>query len=183
MKKIFLSTITILVLSICNANAQKQGDVYFGGTIGVGTSTMSVSKVNTSNFQATITPEVGFFIADKLRLSINLSYGLVSEDGDITHALTAGPTLAYYLPICENLYYTPHFEIGFSYANYGGYEFAGFGVGISALGLEFRPTQHFGFSADLLSFNYIRLLDNKYTINNFNFGLAINPTIGFKYYF
>ena len=57
---------------------------------------------------------------------------------------------------------------------------AGVGVGLQLFSMEFRPTKHFGFTANLASLNFVALASAGSALT---FNLGVNPTVGFKYYF
>ena len=145
-----------LLLGCSVASAQSKGDIYFGGMAGV------AIQAGDGGVGAgfTIQPEFGGFVADRCRLGVSIGYAI---SGGI-HSLTACPNFAYYIRLCENVYYTPGIE----------------GVGLSMFSLEFRPTKRFGFTANLASLNFVALASAGSTLN---FDLALNPTFGLKYYF
>jgi hypothetical protein len=58
--------------------------------------------------------------------------------------------------------------------------YPGLGVGLHLFSMEFRPTKHFGFTANLASVNFVALTSAGSSIN---FDLGLNPTVGIKYYF
>ena len=61
----------------------------------------------------------------------------------------------------------------------GGATAAGIGVGLQLFTMEFRPTKHFGLTANLVSLNFVALEGSA----AFNFDLGANPTVGVRYYF
>lgn len=183
MKKLFLS-ILFIVFATYNVSAQKKGDFYLGGILGVVTDSAFISGGNgsTTVTQFDIIPEIGYFVADRFMVGLGLGYGITA--GDYTnHSLVIAPEISYFAPLCKNLYYTPAFEFGFVYANSDGYGLPGLGIGLTLVGLEFRPTEHFGFSASLVSLNYTMLSRHGVTLNSIDFNFCTNPYIGFKYYF
>jgi hypothetical protein len=56
----------------------------------------------------------------------------------------------------------------------------GLGVGLHLFSMEFRPTKHFGFTANLASLNFVALANAGTALN---IDLGLNPTFGVKYYF
>ena len=109
-----------------------------------------------------------------------------------------GPSIAYYLNIAGDLYYTP--EFGF-YGYFGQNKadkspstvqkngVGGFGMNFAIGQFEFRPTAHLGLSVNLLAFDYAYLKmkgddsDNYSTTSSVQFSLGIHPSVGFRYYF
>ncbi|MBQ9137386.1 MAG: hypothetical protein IJX65_01970 [Alistipes sp.] len=172
MKRFFIVAAALL-LSCGVASAQKKGDMFFGGTTGI---TIQATSANNGEVAAgfAIQPEFGVFVANNCKLGVSVGYAL---SGGI-HSLTACPNFAYYLRLCDGLYYTPGIEAGFVMAAASGNYAAGVGIGLQLFTLEFRPTKHFGLSAGLASLNFVAM-----NTAAFNFNLGVNPTVGVKYYF
>ena len=168
--KRFLLTLAAVILTCSAVSAQQKGDKYFGGMAGI-----AIQAGNGVGAGLVLQPEFGGFVADKCRLGVSVGYAL---SGGI-HTLTVCPNFAYYVRLCDGMYYTPGIEAGFVMAISGG-AYPGFGVGLNLFALEFRPTKHFGFTASLASLNLIALKSAGSTLN---FNLGVNPTIGLKYYF
>lgn len=194
MKKLFFCALAAIV-SLQVASAQKRGEMYVGGSLGVTTASASIDGVSASATTFGFAPEFGYFVADRLRLSGSIAYNLTSS-GDTSHALTIGPSVAYYVRLCDRFYYTPEAGIGFAYASaYGavgsvavgsvanGY---GFATGLKFGAFEFRPASHCGISFSLLSlqYTYLSCSSGGYSEsgNNVQFDFGVSPTIGFKYY-
>ena len=188
MKKI-LVTLICAFATLGVASAQQKGEIYVGGDFGVGVNNTSMAikdfgKLGSStNVDFTIQPKVGFFVADNLMLGFGLGYSLDSVEDTTNHAFTIGPSLSYYIPLCEKLYYTPTLDLAFCYAATDDNGVPGFGIGVTLFGMEYRPSKKIGISGNLLSFNYTLLAKNGTRINTVDFGLTINPTIGVKFYF
>lgn len=171
MKRFFIA-VAALLFGCSTLSAQQKGDMYFGGMTGV------VVQATTSGGGSvgagfTIQPKFGVFVADKCKLGVSVGYAI---SGGV-HTFTAAPNFAYYVRLCDGLYYTPGIEAGFVMAASGGVA-AGVGVGLQMFSLEFRPTKHFGFTANLASLNFVAL-----STAAFSFDLGANPTVGIKYYF
>ena len=179
MKKILCLAIAFVALSFSTANAQNRGDMYVGGILGVGVSSNIIEGESVTAASFTIAPEFGYFVTNRLKVGAAISYGI----SDSVHALTIGPNLSYYARLCDNLYYTPGVELCFAYGAYEGLSMPGFALGIHMLSVEFRPTKHLGFTANMMSLNYVLLSKHSVNSNSVNFNLGINPTIGIKYYF
>ena len=59
--------------------------------------------------------------------------------------------------------HTPGLELGFALAAMDGLSLPGFAMALHLFTLEFRPTEHFGFSANLLSLDFAALSKNGIT--------------------
>ena len=182
MRKIFVCTLVLVAASVQLLSAQNKGDKYFGGIVGVNVSATSVEGVSTTSASVGANMEFGFFAADRFKIGINAAYE-VNVTGDPVHALTVGPEFSYYVRLCDKFYYVPSFEVAFAYSRSYSENMFGFGVGLSLLGFEFRPTQHFGISVDMLSFNYVYLTYKSLSAHNITGSLGFSPTVGLKYYF
>ena len=153
-----------------------------------------------------IAPQFGYFIIDNLELHLGLGYSFTKEPDDDksstnTSLFVINPGVNYYLPIVENkFFYTPGLDlgIGFGAQNYIDdtskeklYGVTNFYVSLSLLSFEYRPVQNFGisFRAGDLTYSlmsYKQTSGNetvKMAVNNFNFGINLGASIGFRYYF
>ncbi len=172
-----------MTASMTTLYAQNKGDVFVGGIAGVGTSTNFINGESSStitNVNAAI--ELGYFVADKLKIGAEIGYALSAGDTDV-HALMIGPNMTYYAKLAEKLYYTPSIFVGFALGIADGISMPGIGVGLNLFGLEFRPTRRFGFTASLASINYVALFEEEITSSTLGINIGINPSVGFKYYF
>ena len=169
MKRFFIVAVAIL-LGCSVVSAQQKGDKYFGGMTGI-----AIQAGDGVGAGFIIQPEFGGFVADKCKLGISAGYAI---SGGI-HTFTLTPNFSYYVRLCDNVYYTPGIEAGFAMAAAGGAVAAGVGVGLQLFSMEFRPTKHFGFTANLVSLNFVGM-EGAAAIN---FDLGVNPTVGLKYYF
>ena len=131
-----------------------------------------------------ITPQFGYFIIDNLELHLGLGYSFTKEPDDDK----------------SSTFYTPGLDlgIGFGAQNYIDdtskeklYGVTNFYVSLSLLSFEYRPVQNFGisFRAGDLTYSlmsYKQTSGNetvKMAVNNFNFGINLGASIGFRYYF
>lgn len=170
MKRFLIAAVTI-ILGCTAVSAQNKGDMYIGGTAGIAIQA-SGGGVGAG---LVVQPEFSGFVADRCRLGVSVGYGL--SEG--THSITLCPNFAYYVRLSDGLYYTPGIEAGFVMAILRG-AYPGVGVALNMFSLEFRPTKHFGFSANLISLNFMAL---KSAGSALNFDMGVNPTFGVKYYF
>lgn len=211
MKRIAIVCALLCILGVTALNAQNQGDMYISGSIGMAGNSTKVTAENTTvkspgGFQMSITPQFGYFIIDNLELHLGLGYSFTKEPDDDksstnTSLFVINPGVNYYLPIVENkFFYTPGLDlgIGFGAQNYIDdtskeklYGVTNFYVSLSLLSFEYRPVQNFGisFRAGDLTYSlmsYKQTLGNetvKTAVNNFNFGINLGASIGFRYYF
>lgn len=151
--------------------------------------------------------EFGWFFADNWKLGVNIQYALDSNPYEKnngkwlrqnTNLVFAGPQLAYYLKISDGFYYTPQI------AAYGLLGTAkteaqriseikdvfGYGFELAPGAFEFRPTSHFAFSVSFLSLGYTHTkmkangqYDHDIKTDTITYDLAIQPSIGLRYYF
>ena len=169
MKRFFIVVVAIL-LGCSVVSAQQKGDKYFGGMTGI-----AIQAGDGVGAGFIIQPEFGGFVADKCKLGISAGYAI---SGGI-HTFTLTPNFSYYVRLCDNVYYTPGIEAGFAMAAARGAVAAGVGVGLQLFSMEFRPTKHFGFTANLVSLNFVGMEGSA----AINFDLGVNPTVGIRYYF
>jgi hypothetical protein len=183
MKKLLLSIVALC--SVATLSAQVKGDKFIGGSLGISTTSLISSGESITGIGFNIAPEFGYFVADKLKVGAEISYGIE----DSIHSIQILPNLAYYVRLCEGLYYTPELALGFVTSISDGIAMPGFGVGLSIGSFEFRPVKNFGMSVNLLSFSYMYMSykDNytnlRYGVSGVNFSLGVSPSIGLKYYF
>lgn len=182
MKKL-LFPVLALMLCIPTLSAQSKGDKYVGGIIGITTTSISIDGSSASQTTFGFAPKFGYFASDKLRIGGSIGYQLISANGETTHGLTAGPSLAYYVRLCDRFYYTPQLAVGFAFASTDGTSGYGFDAGLSLGAFEIRPSSHIGLSIGLLTLDYSYLSYSGTGVNGVSFQLGISPTVGFKYYF
>lgn len=178
MKKLLVILVAIVACST-SALAQEKGDMYVGGYTGVAIQSVGVEGESVAEAAFAIQPEFGYFVADRLKVGASIGYGVSSG----THSFTIAPNVAYYVRMCDGLYYTPGLELGFAMAAMDELSLPGFAMALHLFTLEFRPTEHFGFSANLLSLDFAALSKNGITASTVDFTLGVSPTVGFKYYF
>lgn len=182
MKKILFCIVAIAALSISSASAQQKGDMSVNANLGLGISAVAVDGSSATAVEFGIGAEFGYFVADKLKIGVGFAYDVVGGD-DATHAFGIGPSLSYYVTVCKNLYYAPKLDLAFCIGANDGESIPGFGLGLALANFEFRPTEHIGLSASLLSLDYVLLSKYGVNINNVDFSLSLSPKLGFAYYF
>lgn len=151
--------------------------------------------------------EFGWFFADNWKLGVNIQYALDSNPYEKnngkwlrqnTNLVFAGPQLAYYLRICDGFFYTPQIA-AFGLLGTTKTEAQrsteikdvfGYGFELAPGAFEFRPTSHFAFSVSFLSLGYTHTkmkangqYDHDIKTDTITYDLAIQPSIGLRYYF
>ena len=176
MKKFLVLCICMLMTCSLAVNAQKQGEAYVGGNLTFGVSGVKVSGIGsetTAHFG--LAPEIGYFVADKFKVGLGISYGYASQ----THTMTFMPNISYYVPIVKNLYYVPGLAVGGGFLA-DNFDSEGlFSMSLNLASLEYRPTPKFAFGVGLVNFDYIWVRE----VNNFGFGFLTSPTFKFKFFF
>ena len=137
-----------------------------------------------------IAPQFGYFIIDNLELHLGLGYSFQKEPDDDksstnTSLFVINPGVNYYLPIVENKFFIDDTSKEKLYG------VTNFYISLSLLSFEYRPVQNFGISFRAGDLTY-SLMQYKQTVgdetmkvsnNNFNFGLNLSTSLGFRYYF
>ena len=181
MKKIFICIVALC--AVFKLSAQNKADMYIGGHVGVATTAIISGEESAAAIKFIVAPEFGYFVTDRFKIGASLAYGIESE----THILEVMPNIEYYAKICDGFYYTPGLQLGFVAGFSEGMAMPGFGLNLSLGGFEFRPTQKFGLSVELLSLSYVYMKYQDYgygfSTSGIGFALGINPSVGFKYYF
>lgn len=151
--------------------------------------------------------EFGWFFADNWKLGVNIQYALDSNPYEKnngkwlrqnTNLVFAGPQLAYYLRICDGFFYTPQIA-AFGLLGTTKTEAQrsteikdvfGYGFELAPGAFEFRPTSHFAFSVSFLSLGYTHTkmkangqYDHDIKTDSITYNLALQPSIGLRYYF
>lgn len=208
MKKIIL-TIALAVGMVVSASAQKAGEQAFGFNFGYETTKSSVKMTAGSESLTETSPsentfsvglEYNRFVKDNIRVGIGVYYGSIgqSESDDKTNSLIIAPSVAYYLPIAKNLYYTPGLTIGYASATYieksgnSVYKeyFNGYAASLSLLSFEYRYSDKFAVNLYIGSFQYDSLSyddgdddDENISINTQTLKILSNASVGFSLYF
>lgn len=173
--KRLLFVLLLCAIGIGELSAQEKGEKFFGGKVGIGIQSIQDRGASVS---FTLSPEVGFFVADNFRIGGALEYGITSNDGAV-HSITIGPRIAYYVHLVDRLYYVPELGIYGAIGITDGYGAGGFGLNINLLALEYRPTAHLGLSLSLVGIHYLYLEGESL----FGANLLGATQVGFRYYF
>lgn len=219
MKKILL--IAALSAACLTMSAQQKGDMAVGGVIGIsgGSSTTkatvagnSTSTTSPAATTLTFNPEFSYFAADRLELSIGVSYDMLRSQSGTSNdkklfttrnlaMLTLG--VNYYLPLVDGapLYYTPGISLGFgggstvrqtsaSSKTTTSIPFA-MGIDLELGKIEFKPLDFLGIYVNLLDLNISNVTrtdtvgneEIKYSSTDFTASMNYGITAGVKYYF
>lgn len=180
MKK-FLVIAVAMVFCSSAAFAQQKGDKYIGGAVGVNLQSVKIESETATDFSFGVNLEYAEFLANRFKMGAGLGYARTSG----AHVLDVSVNAAYYVPLCEKLYYTPGVGISALYGIADSLSEKGYGVGFSAslFSLEFKPKEQFSISLNLVSLDYLWFSYCGYSIDALNFNFGLNPTVGFKYYF
>ena len=217
MKRILTTLVAVIAVCFC-ASAQQKGEqslgAYFGydtgvtgykiylGHLGIFPNKQEIKVKEGHNIVAAI--EYSYFVANNLRLSATVGYGLQAnpETPSVAHSLTISPGIAYYVRLAPNFYYTPNLSVGFACGvNDSGtlgkdsesMSLFGLGGELQPLAVEFRPTRKFAMSVSLCSLQGAAMegtynhddLDRPIDMSGMNvsFDLLANAQVGFKLYF
>lgn len=187
MKKIL---VTFLVLaSFSSLFAQSKGDMFISGSISanLGTQNISLSSGGFTTTESiplessfTLGVEYGYFVANQLKIGLGLFTAGTSTPTESknnkwlknsTTAFGINPNLAYYVPISDNIHYTPEFG---STIEFGTYKEAistsssyktpcnAWQIYLSLIGFEFKISDNFsiGASAGTLSYGAVIIKDS-----------------------
>lgn len=206
MKKLIL-TFALAIGMITSVSAQKEGDQSFGFSVGYNTNTTTQKYTEGNNAMKNVSPkeksfgisvEYGKFISNNIRVGVGVSYNSSSQADtqDGSNSLIIAPSLTYYKPIADKLYFTPHISAGYAsltqnYEN-GDYiyteELSGYTVEVSLLSFEYRYSEKLAINLNVGSFQYASLSydleDNsaiKFEAKSLN--ILSNASIGFNLYF
>lgn len=208
MKKIIL-TIALAVGMVVSASAQKAGEQAFGFDFGYETTKSTVKMTAGSESLSETSPsentfnvglEYNRFVKDNIRVGVGINYASVgqSESDDKINTLIVAPSVAYYLPIAKNLYYTPGLTIGYASATYieksGSIEykedFNGYVAGLSLLSFEYRYSENLAVNLNIGSFQYGSLSyddgdddDGNISVSTQTLDILSNASVGFSLYF
>ena len=205
MKKLLLS-LALAIGMVVSVSAQKAGDQIISFNLGYETSNSSVVVSTGAESYTETTPsensfslglEYGKFIKDNIRVGVSFEFGSIgqSDSNDKVNNLIIAPNASYYMPIAQNLYYTPGLSVGYTSSSSIEKEFnsehktelSGYVIGLSLLSFEYRYSEKFAININIGSFQYNSLSYNennaKLTVNTKYFDILSNAYVGFSLYF
>lgn len=144
-------------------------------------------------FEFSIAPEFGYFVADKILIKLGLGYGYNSAETSKINIFIVSPAFHYYLKITDKFHYTPGISLGIG----GGITKSGenklpmFNIGfqLHLVAFEFRATENFAINLSAGEFGYMYTQAKEKEIgvagfdNNVNLDLNLGAKVGFSYYF
>ncbi len=186
MKKTIVAA-ALLFASVA-AFAQKQGDFFVEGTLGlsagsVSTTVKSGDNSNTgksslgTNFN--LYAGAGYFVMDNLKVGADLGYVLSNEGDTKTPVFAISPNAAYYVQLANNFYYVPSFNLNVLFGSQTrtwtesvpflgttttvskSYSYTGFGANLTFLGFEYRFNKSIALGVDVanLYYNAVKIKD------------------------
>ena len=171
-----IRSFVLLVFAIC-FSAMAYSQTYKGNWVVSGSSSLQIMNMKPEGGDAsttvTLTPSVGYFIADNLSLGASLS--LLSTE-DLT-TISALPTATYYFETGSNV--KPLISLGIGYASISfddGYDddtYGGLALGVGA-GMVFLINQNVGLNIGI-----------QYSRNDFDYGVVntFGGVLGFSVFF
>lgn len=179
--------------------------------ISSGNTSTTIDTPNTVYFN--IAPKFGYFIIDNLEVNLSLEYDLTKTyndeingkklwDRDNMFYITPG--VNYYFKLGDKFFYAPGFHLSIGFGNNVIQETPetktsngqfGFKMGFDLLNFEFKPTDNIGITLNAggLYYNMTSSSSSETTLdvtttykrtnNSIDFGLNLETSIGFKYYF
>ena len=210
MNKLLTVCASLAIITCGSVSAQTKGEVSIGGIVGISggySGIRSEGNRTPSSTAFNAGAEFGWFFADNWRLGASMQYALDSNpyeksgDGWLrqnTNLVLVGPDLAYYLKIRDGFFFTPQVTVFGTVGSvkvetadiYVSKNVVGYGVELAPGAFEFRPTPHFAFSVSFLTLGYSftnikKVGQNDYDIKTdvVTYNLAIQPSIGLRYYF
>lgn len=196
MKKTILS---VMACAFCAFSFAQQGTFEVGGSIGISNNNPNSLMERTGNyekkFSVSVLPSFMYNVSDKVAIGTGIGF-LYSKDGEDTKTseFVIQPTIRYSIPITENFSYTPQFYVGLGFGSINfddedtlDPDIFEMGAGFNLVRFQYNISDCMGlsFSCGNLSYQYTKLKadDIKAENNKFEFGLNLEPTLGFYYKF
>ncbi len=171
-----------LLFASVAAFAQKQGDFFVEGTLGLSAGSVSTtvkSGDNSNTVKSSLGTNfnlyagAGYFVMDNLKVGADLGYVLSNEGDTKTPVFAISPNAAYYVQLANNFYYVPSFNLNVLFgsqttsANILGttvsksYSYTGFGANLTFLGFEYRFNKSIALGVDVanLYYNAVKIKD------------------------
>jgi outer membrane protein len=192
MKKIFLSITALLTFSLLQAQTS-QGTLFIGGGLGISagggkteskTGSTTVSTDNPKTTSLSISPGIGYFIADNLAIGLDFNVGVNTSKTKGTNftntktgtSLGVSPFIKYYKMVNDNFGFTGAFSVqvssqktkekyesGSTSTTSDGPKYSNLGIGITP-GFVFFPSEKIGIEANFGFLGY-QSVKNEYQAN------------------
>ncbi len=205
------SALTLVALGICLlAQAQtEQGNLFISGSISIVNKAEQANKDLKNNSFAFL-PSVGYFVADRLALELNVGYSssaystVINTGGDPSiillsqtdKTLSVGPAVRYFIATGnEKFFFSPRLSVlvGFTNSNIKStttsesstVKYTDYTASLSP-GFSYFPTTHWGINLNVGGLSYLIEHPNDTSDSNtstFNFNLFSNTSIGVSYFF
>ncbi len=180
MKKTIVAA-ALLFASVA-AFAQKQGDFFVEGTLGLSAGSVSTKDKSGDNSKTeksslgtnfNIYAGAGYFVMDNLKVGADLGYVLSNEGDTKTPVFAISPNAAYYVQLANNFYYVPSFNLNVLFGSQTtstnilgttvskSYSYTGFGANLTFLGFEYRFNKSIALGVDVanLYYNAVKIKD------------------------
>ncbi len=180
MKKTIVAA-ALLFASVA-AFAQKQGDFFVEGTLGLSAGSVSTtvkSGDNSNTVKSSLGTNfnlyagAGYFVMDNLKVGADLGYVLSNEGDTKTPVFAISPNAAYYVQLANNFYYVPSFNLNVLFGSQTtstnilgttvskSYSYTGFGANLTFLGFEYRFNKSIALGVDVanLYYNAVKIKD------------------------
>ena len=175
MKRFAILLVAVFAMLAFTASAQKKGETSIGGNIGLGITSVGYEGYMNTGVTFSLAPELGYFIADNLKIGAGLEYSINSG----IHSFAFMPNVSYYVRMVDNLYYVPSLDIGGGLLAQDSNVAGLFGFSLDLFAMEYKATKNFGFGASLVNLSYALMGG----IDSLNFSILTSPTVSFRYYF
>lgn len=180
MKKTIVAA-ALLFASVA-AFAQKQGDFFVEGTLGLSAGSVSTTDKSGDNSNTVksslgtnfnLYAGAGYFVMDNLKVGADLGYVLSNEGDTKTPVFAISPNVAYYVQLANNFYYVPSFNLNVLFGSQTtstnilgttvskSYSYTGFGANLTFLGFEYRFNKSIALGVDVanLYYNAVKIKD------------------------
>src|SRR5574344_1268766 len=185
------TTLLFVMLSVCQINAQNNGDFILGGSAGYGTNHFNLNTRN-SNEILLIAPTVGSMLSERVAIGVDMAYANMDSQSDATGVLNGGvlalsPFIRIHKDIANNfkLYYGPHCGAMIDLDDQSNKRIEFYNVGFN-VGLIYFITPKFSMEMNIAQLEILGIFDRNNQNSDpsllFQYNL-VDPMIGLKFYF
>ena len=179
MKKIIVLVATVAIISV-SAKAQTKGDFFLGASAAVSGQVIknsvdgSISYINTdySTLQLAAGVELGYYLSDKVSLSLLASIPYVYDGGRDGYGINLSPRVTTYFGIASNIYYSPSVAVAWETGSISSSNYTGYGAGVELLALTLKFNDRFSLYMSLapLSYTHTKVESTKTNCFSYNLG-------------